>query len=121
MTSPITIQYQGAQFTADSATITIGNGGSFQLTNNEYLSFNGSFTFNALNISSGSIDIYNSTQGVSVSGEIVVPAVSGGGGDPTITANNFQGSATVSWPSNQGPQYQQLSSGDAITLTGFTG
>jgi hypothetical protein len=121
MTSPITISYQGATFTANTATIIIGNGGSFQLTNNEFLSFNGSFTFDALNISSGSIDIYNSKEGVPVNGGITIPVMSGAGGDPTITATNFQGSVTISWPSSQGPQYDQLSPGDPLTLTVFTG
>lgn len=120
MASSITMQYQNATFTATNATTVVQNG-SFELTQTDFLQMNGTITFNALNISSGTIGFYNSATGAAISGTIVVPVAKAGSVDPAITANNFQGTCTLSWPSTSGPQYQTLSPGDPITLTGYTG
>jgi hypothetical protein len=44
-----------------------------------------------------------------------------GGSAPTITASGFSGSANVAWPSSLGPQFQALSPGNPVALSGFTG
>ncbi len=120
MTSPITINYSNATFTASSAAISV-SGGTFQLTNINSLSLRGSFTFNALDLSSGMLSFSVAT-GTSVNGTVTIPvSAANPGSQPTITASNFTGMAMISWPSTTGPQFQPLSSGDPITLTNFAG
>ncbi|MGK6355772.1 hypothetical protein ACMGDH_11185 [Sphingomonas sp. DT-207] len=121
MTASVQVQYQNATFTANTSTITIGNGGSIELGSNDSLTLEGSFSFGTLNISSGTISFYNQAPGTSVNGNANIPVASSGGSAPTLTANNFSGSVEVQWPTSNGPQYQQLSSGESITLNGFTG
>jgi hypothetical protein len=118
MTAAIEIEFQSATFTADNAAITVGNG-SFELSDSQMLSMYGAFPFDTLNLGTGSIGFYNSSAGASVSGVISIPVAAGNSGDPTITVTAFSGAVTLSWPSNTGPQYQALSPGDPITLTGF--
>jgi hypothetical protein len=120
MFSTIEINFQNAVFTASSATVTVSNG-CFALASNEFLSFAGTLPFDTLNISSGVIGFYNSSAGATVNGTLSIPVSATTGGDPAITVSNFQGNATVSWPSTSGPQYQMLMSGDAMTLVGFAG
>jgi hypothetical protein len=114
------MQYQDSTFTANNATTQVQNG-SFELTQTDFLTMNGTVTFNALNISSGSIGFYNSATGAAISGSVIVPVAKTGSSDPAITVNNFQGTCTLSWPSTSGPQYQNRSPGDPITLTNFLG
>jgi hypothetical protein len=116
-TQTIELNYQNATLSANTAVISVGHGGSFTLARNEFLSINGTFTFATLNISSGAISFYNTASGTSVNGTVSIPVTATQ--DPTITASNFSGTVTLSWPSSEGPQYQQLSPGDPITLTGF--
>jgi hypothetical protein len=120
MTATISIQYESATFTANTSTVTVGNGGTFQLTDNQFLSLAGTFTFSTLSLSKSLISFYNNSQGTAVNGTASLPVSATTGLDPTIVANNFAGTVILSWPSKQGPQYQTLSPGDQITLTGFT-
>lgn len=122
MTGIVEVQYQNATFTANTASIVVGNGGKVELSNNGSFSLEGSFVFSTLSVSSGAVNFYNSSTGTSVNGNVKLPITSSGNGDPTITANNFSGSVELQWPTkNSGTQYQQLSSGESITLTDFAG
>ena len=121
MAGSIEIGYQAATFTANAMTITVGGGGVFELCNDDFLSISGTFSFGTLAISSRSISFYNSSTGGTANGAITVPVASNGGVAPTIIVTNFQGTVTISWPSEDGPQYQQMYSGDPITLTGLIG
>jgi len=120
MTDIVQVQYMNATFTANTATITIGNG-ELNITNNEAISFEGSFPFSSLNVSSDTVRFYNQSPNTAVNGNATLPIASSGTGDPTITANNFSGSVELQWSTRNGPQHQQLSPGEAVTLTGFTG
>ncbi|HXC55139.1 MAG TPA: hypothetical protein VNU97_07585 [Rhizomicrobium sp.] len=117
-TGNITIQYQNATFTTTAASIVIGNG-TCVLGSNSYFSMSGTFTFSTLNVSSGLISIDNTSPGIAANGTVTIP-LSAPGGAPTITANNFSGTAIVTWPTtNQGPQNEQLTPGQQITLNNF--
>ena len=119
MSGLITIQYQNATLAADVANIIVGSGGVFQLTSNQSLSLNGTFSFSGFSVTTTAISIDNTSTGVSINGSVSVQ-INAAHGDPSITANNFSGTATVTWPSSTpGGGYQQLTPGDPLTLTGF--
>jgi hypothetical protein len=119
MTGAVAIEFKAATFTADTVGITVGNGGAFALDQLMLLTIFGTIPFEAFNVSTHSILIYNTWSGASATGWIKIPLVAGGGGDPTINATNFSGAATISWSSNAGSQNQTLTPGDPITLTDF--
>jgi len=119
MSGLVTIQFTNGTFTANVATIIVGGGGAYTLTPNQSLALNGQFSFSTFTVSTNAIAVDNVSQGVSVNGSIAIQ-VSAPGGDPTITANNFSGSATVTWPSSTpGSGFEQLLPGNQISLTGF--
>jgi hypothetical protein len=116
----VTIIYQpGATFTANGASIQAGNGGAFQLQSTSYLSFQGTFAFSQLEISSGVISFANVSAGTAVSGTVVIPVTVPSGTTPTITASNFAGVVNISWPG--GPPSQELTPGTAFYLDNFGG
>ena len=114
----VTITYTNATFTANVANIVVGSGGAFVLTQNQSLALNGSFTFSGFTVTTGAISFENTSQGVAVSGTVAVQ-INATQGDPQITANNFSGSATVSWPSSGTGGFEALTPGVSITLTDF--
>lgn len=119
MSGLVTIQYTNSTLTANVATVIVGGGGAYTLTPNQSLTLNGTFTFSSLQVSTSTIAIDNTSQGVAINGSVAIQ-VSAASGDPTITANNFSGSATVSWPSSTpGGGFEQLTPGVPISLTGF--
>ncbi|MGH6616992.1 hypothetical protein [Sphingomonas sp.] len=120
MTGVVQVQYQNATFTANTATIVIENG-TISLDNHGSFGLSGSFQFNNLNVSSGSVSFYNQSPDTPVNGTANISVSSSGKGDPKLTANNFSGSVELQWPTNDGTKYQQLSSGESITLSDFNG
>lgn len=119
MTASIEIQFQNATATANTVAISVMNG-IFQLESNAYLTMNGTFSFDALMISTGSLSISNWSTGDVLNGQIDIP-VNSQSGMPSITVSNFSGTVTINWPTTVGPQFQQLMPGDPITLTDFVG
>lgn len=124
MTSIISLTYEaGCTFTSNAAMITVGNGGAFELTNNQSLSLNGSFTCSALSLSTAVISFANLSPGTAVSGTVTIPVNAPNvttGEYPTITANHFSGTVMLQWPSSAGPQYQELLPGKSLTLINYT-
>jgi hypothetical protein len=116
MTSTITFQFIGTDFAALTLSITI-SGGAFQLTGGAYFGLNGSFPLSALVVSADAV-VFRGAPGDTANGTMTVPAT---GSQPTITAEYFSGTLTVSWQSNNGPQTQPLASGVPLILTGFSG
>jgi hypothetical protein len=116
MTALISIEYLNANFTAQSAEISV-SGGTFQLTNYNFLSLQGTFAFDALSISTGMIN-FSVSPGTSVSGTVNLPV---SGSQPTVVVTNFSGLAQLSWPTTTGPQTQPVAPGDPVTLVDFVG
>jgi hypothetical protein len=116
--SNIQIAYlRGTTFTSTLASTTISNG-SFGISNTDFISFNGTFAVTQLNISSGLISFENNSAGVAVSGTITIPVTSSGG-DPSITADGFSGTAQVNWNSTTGPKFATVLPGNPTTLSNF--
>lgn len=117
MSGTVTIQYTNATLTANVANIDVSGGGTYMLAQNNALDLNGTFTFSGLRITSGAISFQNTSTGVAINGTVTVQ-VDCPVGDPTITASNFSGSATVQWPSS-GSGFETLTPGQPITLSSF--
>ena len=114
----ITINFQNASLTSTMSSIIITNG-SIGLSAYDALSVSGTVSFSSLYITTGAIN-FNVDSGTAFNASLVVP-VSPNAGDPTLEITNFQGMVMVMWPTANGPQAQDLMSGDPITLTGYVG
>jgi hypothetical protein len=112
MAGIVTLTFQMAQFTGTTA-ISV-DGGTIVLQAGPSLSLSGNIPFTNLSITSGAIDI-NGQAGETVNGNISFP-VNATSNAPTITVSNFSGMANINW----GMESQPVSSGDPITLNGFS-
>jgi hypothetical protein len=118
MAGIVSLRFQGAKFTGSTFSIAVG-GGAIVVETNPSLSLSGNIPLTGLSIASGAISI-NGQAGATVNGNINFPVNITGGGAPTVTVNNFSGPATISWPSNSGPQVQSVASDVPIILSGFS-
>lgn len=115
--NPITINYQNVTLTSSSAQISVSQG-SFGLETSGGLSISGTAGFDALYVTSSVVN-FASQSGAMFNAAVSVMVAANSGSDPVITATNFSGNVTVSWPTSNGPQIQMLSPGNPITLSGF--
>ncbi|HXO72024.1 MAG TPA: hypothetical protein VN838_23935 [Bradyrhizobium sp.] len=113
MAGIVKLTFEDAEFTGGITSIAV-NGGTIVLEANPTLSLNGNFPATGLAIATGAINI-NGQPDAAVSGTISFP-VNATSNAPTVTVNNFSGSATISW----GMQNQAVFSGAPITLNGFS-
>ena len=118
MPGVVSINYQNSTFTATVAVIHVANG-EITLSDHEPISFEGTFTFDTLSISSSEVTFYSNSADTAVNGTVSLLISSPGSDDPIISANNFTGSVELTWPTSNGRQYQQISSGDLVTLKDF--
>jgi hypothetical protein len=113
MAGIVTLTFQQAKLTGSTTSISV-NGGTIVVEAGPSLSLSGAIPFDNLSIASGAISI-NGQPGATVNGKISFP-VNATNAAPTITVTNFSGMADISW----GMQVQPVSSGDPITLNGFS-
>lgn len=116
--STITINFENASITSSRSQILVTNG-NFALDTTSALAMYGTINFTALYITSGAID-FNVMSGTTFTAAVVAP-LSSAGGAPTIEVTNFAGAVTITWPTPQGLQTQEITAGDPVTLEGFAG
>ena len=112
----ITISYQNAALTSANSSIQLHNG-TFGLAAGTSLNMSGTLSFSSLSITTGQIS-FNVPSGTTFNANVQAPVVPGAS-DPMLDVTNFSGIVMVTWPTVNGPQTQELTSGNQITLNGY--
>lgn len=119
MSGSVRLDYHKAMFTSPDAKISVING-EITLGYGDYISFDGAFTFGTFIMRKDEIVFHGLSSDFAFNGSVSLPISAPSSGDPKITTAHFTGTVDVSWPSSDGHQHRQISSGDLVTLTDFS-
>ena len=117
----VTVTFTGATATTNSVKIAlVENSAHYVLAASQGVSVNGTFTFTSLSITQNAVQ-FGVTPSATFNGTIVLDvAPNQPGGLPSILVSNLNvDTATVTYPTNEGPETQVLTPGQELTLSGF--
>ena len=119
-TMSVTLSLTNATATSGNVSIQLtGHTGAYKVMQSNPLAVSGSFTFTSLSITASTL-AFNVASGASFTGNITVNIDPADGKTPSMVVNNLTADTVmVTWPTEDGPETQQLTPGTPMVLSGF--
>lgn len=117
----VVVTLTGATATTNSVKIAlVENSAHYGLAAAQGVQINGTFAFNTLSITQNAVQ-FGVSPGASFTGAVTLNVIPNApSGAPSILVSNLDvDSATVTYPTNDGPETQMLTPGQELTLSGF--
>jgi len=117
----VVVTFTGATATTNSVKIgLVENSAHYTLASSQGVSVNGTFTFNTLSITQNAV-VFGVSPGAAFTGTLTLDVVPNAANvPPSLLVSNLNvDSATVTYPTNDGPETQVLTPGQELTLSGF--
>uniref|UniRef100_B0T4K3 Uncharacterized protein n=1 Tax=Caulobacter sp. (strain K31) TaxID=366602 RepID=B0T4K3_CAUSK len=117
----VVVTFTGAVATTNSVKVgLVENSAHYTLASSQGVAVNGTFTFNTLSVTQNAV-LFGVAAGATFTGTITLDVTPNQpNGTPVILVSNLTvDSATVTYPTNDGPETQVLTPGQELTLSGF--
>lgn len=117
----VVVTFTGAVATTNSVKVgLVENSAHYTLASSQGVAVNGTFTFNTLSITQNAV-LFGVAAGATFTGTVTLDVTPNQpNGTPVILVSNLTvDSATVTYPTNDGPETQVLTPGQELTLSGF--
>ncbi len=117
----VVVTFTGAVATTNSVKIgLVDNSAHYTLAASQGVAVNGAFTFSSLSITQNAV-LFGVGAGATFTGTVTLDVTPNQpNGTPVLLVSNLTvDSASVTYPTNDGPETQVLSPGQELTLSGF--